>query len=456
MESIRRNPAAGVSPHGALNRMKTEPKTPEGAEPEPCSKCPFQTECRDCCGGAGLALGALAGGVGQSTTPETHSLVFQPTSGWLANFMPISPAGIEDVNSFEATVRGEAAALGHPLHLRGASLVRLKGRLARIGYSGMPPYTQIDISKLVSQRAKLRQFILGSINLDFRDSASIGHGMAIAMFAPPKTIAYWGPRMKEGMLVGAAATESQGGTNKHQFTCRMEQGLNGWRLYGRKVSVSRIYEAGAFVVYGQVPGNALTAVVIDANAPGIFREERQPAGLQGWAWGVLRFEGTPFHDEAFIGQIGGGHKVFAAHFSAFRPLVAATALGAAANVWRLTREDLQSRLATGQIKRPRDTAEEALAYHKTKIRNALLGVLVGPSGIREAIALDEESAMCGKADAVETALEAVRDLRVLVSAEKSMIAGELFDKTLRDLEAYRFADGLNSELWRAAGKRLLD
>jgi alkylation response protein AidB-like acyl-CoA dehydrogenase len=302
--------------------------------------------------------------------------------------------------------------------------------------------------------AKLKQFVLGSINLDCRDSASIGHGVAIAQFASPMTAGYWCDCMKEGLLVGAAATEPQGGTSKHRFVTRMQCGPSGWRLFGRKVSISRLHEAGVFVVYAQAAAG-LTAVAIDANASRIRRTERKPAGLQGWSWGVLEFQGTPFRPSDILGSPGDGHRVFAAHFSAFRPLVASTALGAAAAAWSIVQRDLRERLAAGQIARPRDTALELIAYHKTQIRNALLGVLTSSGGMAAATPEDEEAVMCAKADGVETALEAVRDLRVLVSAEKSMIAGEVFDKTLRDLEAYRFADGLNGELWRAAGKRLL-
>jgi len=75
-----------------------------------------------------------------------------------------------------------------------------------------------------------------------------------------------------------------------------------------------------FCLFFTSPSGQLTAAALDARA----------AGLSGWAWGELRLDHVTIRPCDILGQPGDGMRLLRGHFAAYRPLVAATALGAAA------------------------------------------------------------------------------------------------------------------------------
>ena len=92
-----------------------------------------------------------------------------------------------------------------------------------------------------------------------------------------------------------------------------------------------------FCVFFSAPHGRLTAAVIDAAAGGLSRRLITPAGLSGWAWGELRLDDVTVRPCDVLGQprgIGRCATTSACH----RPLVAATALGAAAAVHNQIRQ----------------------------------------------------------------------------------------------------------------------
>ncbi|MFB9186308.1 acyl-CoA dehydrogenase family protein [Dactylosporangium sucinum] len=305
-------------------------------------------------------------------------------------------------------------------------------------------------------RQTLVQFCIGFHDLDLRDAVGPGHGAMILAEASQPIAEHWQCRLDRGDLVGIAATEWRGGSRLQEITTRARPaGRDRWRISGEKVWVSRLHESSAFVVFFRDPDNRITAGLVDAAAPGLHREVVDPFGLAGWSWGLLQFHGVSFDPAAdLVGPVGEGLGVFRRHFSRFRPLVTATALGAAAGVHSFTTTVLAAKLTEGALSRIRDNALIVLGRTYAEITAALLSALTTSRLAAMGHPGADLSARLGKAAGVDAAYRAVTDLAPLLGAagfqRSSMIA-----KVRADLTGLLYADGIHDSLYRSGGRSLM-
>ncbi|WP_436536312.1 acyl-CoA dehydrogenase family protein [Actinoplanes sp. HUAS TT8] len=302
----------------------------------------------------------------------------------------------------------------------------------------------------------LWQFLAGARDLDLRDCVGPGHGAMVLTHAPAATAEVWDRRLKAGELIGIAATERHGGSRIREITTRAIRANDGlWRLSGEKCWVSRLAEAAAFVVFVRGPNEHISAVVVDADDPNLEREMIEPAGLGGWTWGVLRLHDVCVDPSlALLGRPGCGLEVFHQHFARFRPLVTATALGAAAGVHSLVTGTLADRHRSGRLQRIRDNASITIGRTHTEITASLLAVLAA-ARLAEAGHPDAGTfARLGKAAGVDTAVRAVHDLAPLIGAA-GFQRGHRIAKAQTDLAGLLYADGIHDSLYRAGGVSLL-
>jgi hypothetical protein len=267
-------------------------------------------------------------------------------------------------------------------------------------------------------RQTLRQVICGYYDLDQRDATGPGHGRMILRHAVPATRARWAARLRAGDLAGIAMTEQIGGTQVHAITTALVPALAGdWQLIGEKCWISRLAEASVFVVFARVDRDRIAAVVVDAAAPGIHRDREQPTGLRGWSWGRLTFDGVPVTAADVLSSPDlDGLVVFAEHFAHYRPLVTATALGAAAAAHDTVTAHLTDRQHRGEIGRVRDHALITIGRAHAQINSGLLAVLHTQ---RLAAADDPAASLWArttKALGVDLAREATDELSVLMGA----------------------------------------
>lgn len=301
----------------------------------------------------------------------------------------------------------------------------------------------------------LAQFVSGFHDLDLRDATGLGHGALLGQAAEP-TRARWLARLAGGHLVGIAATERHGGSRVQEITTRaVPVGAHRWEVCGEKVWVSRLVEASGIVVFFRDPDARVSAAIIDATAPGLHREPIPPAGLAGWTWGILRLRQVVIDPRTdLIGAPGHGLDIFREHFARFRPLVAATALGAAAGAHALVTDTLDAKHRIGMLPRIRDNALITLGRAHAAISTALLGTL---HTTRLCAADDEHGDLwsrVGKAHAVDAAHQAVSDLAPLIGATGFRQASTLA-KTRADLTGLLYADGIHDSLYRSGGRTLL-
>lgn len=100
-----------------------------------------------------------------------------------------------------------------------------------------------------------------------------------------------------------------------------------------------------------------------------------PEGLSGWTWGELRLDDVIIRPCDILGRPGDGMRLLRDYFTAYRPLVAATALGAATAVHDHATALLASRHQDGTIPRVRDSALITLGRTWAQVNAALLSAI---------------------------------------------------------------------------------
>jgi alkylation response protein AidB-like acyl-CoA dehydrogenase len=291
------------------------------------------------------------------------------------------------------------------------------------------------------------QFLAGYHDLNLRDAAHVGHG-AILCHDPE-----WHGRPEladviDGALVGLAATEPSDDPSVNAVATLAKPVPGGYEISGQKKWISRLIEAAGFVVFARSPEH-LSAFYVPADAEGLHALPVPPAGLTGWSWGELVLENVRVPATAMIGASVGGVAVFRRHFTEYRPLVAATCLGAAAaciDSW------VEFVVACGEAGRDLPgSVGERIGDLRGRVVLALSGLIAGaghPGGV------DSSWSKMVKAQAVQTSLEVAR------TAARNM-GSECFEakhpvrRIVRDLEAFEHADGSLDPLLADAGNRFV-
>lgn len=382
--------------------------------------------------------------------------------GWLEPLLPAVP-GVTDLDvrqlgRFEETLAALLAAShsgadGVP-RLCGGRLARIRRELAASGHLALAVPARDGGADRSSVLQALMQFICGYHDADLRDSTGLGHGRLIARHACPAVRDRWLPAVLAGALPGIAITEPHGGSQVHATITAATVHRDGTlRLNGTKIWISRLDEADVFTVFFTDPAGRLTAAVIDSASRGLHRRTLCPTGLGGWSWGELQLRDVPLHPDTVLGQPGQGMDLLREHFAHYRPLVAATALGAAAAVFDRVAAGLRTRQATGAITGLRDNALITFGRCHAQINAALLAALaasqLSDSG-------DGQAWLRGcavKAHGIDVAYSAASELVLLAGADGFRAASPLA-KALGDLRAFLYADGIHDSLYRAAGRAL--
>jgi alkylation response protein AidB-like acyl-CoA dehydrogenase len=294
------------------------------------------------------------------------------------------------------------------------------------------------------------QFLTGYVDLDLRDLIGAGHGRMVLDYARAPLAATWSRRLAAGDLVGIAATEAHGGSRIAEITTAAIERNGRWHLKGEKCWVSRLVESSAFVVFVRDPAGSVSAVLVDADSPRLRRAILEPAGLRGWTWGRLHFDGVVVDPQTrLLGGPGDGLAVFRTHFTRFRPQVTACALGAAAGVCDQVRSTLADKRRTGVLPRIRDNALIAIGMSWAEICSALL--LAAHAARHPTLDL---ASRAGKAHGVDAACRSVARLAPLIGAAGFQREHPVMRAQL-NLAALRFADGIHDSLYRSGGKELI-
>lgn len=348
----------------------------------------------------------------------------------------------------------------HPINaavepeLRSKRLLLMREELARAGHLATAVAARDGGCGRPSVVQTLMQFVCGYHDMDLRDSTGLGHGRLIARHASAPVRDRWLPRLLAGALPGIAITERCGGSQPRATATTATVRRDGtWAISGSKTWISRLNEAAVFCLFFNGPAGPLTAGVIDATAPGLTRRPIQPSGLSGWAWGELHLEDVRMRPCDLLGPPGSGMTLLRDHFAHYRPLVAATALGAAAAACDTVAAHLNARRRAGAIAEIRDNAFITLGRAYAQINAALLATLTAQRLSAAGASRAELWGCTVKAHGVDVAYTTVSELTLLVGASGFM-ADSALAKARRDLNGLLYADGIHDSLYRAAGRTL--
>lgn len=339
--------------------------------------------------------------------------------------------------------------------VRRQHLRQIRVALAAEGHLGMAVPAQYGGNGRPAVAQPLLQFICGYHDVDLRDSTGLGHGRLLAQHADPQLRDLWLPRLLAGAVAGIAVTEHHGGSQVYRTrTAAVSDRKGSWTVTGTKTWISRLTEAALFCVFFLDPAGRLTSAVIDAASPGLSRRPVTPAGLSGWAWGELRLDRVQVRPCDILSTPGDGMRILRDHFAHYRPLVAATALGAAARVHDQVSASLDHRREVGIIADLRDNALITLGRTYAEINAAFLAALTAHR-LAETCAPQAHLWGCAvKAYGVDTAYQAASEVALLAGAAE-FAADSFIAKTRRDLNALLYADGIHDTLYRSAGRCLV-
>lgn len=306
------------------------------------------------------------------------------------------------------------------------------------------------------------QFLAGYRDLNLRDAAHVGHGALLAQ--DPE----WHGRPElaaviRGSLVGLATTEPatdlQDDPELAAVSTRAVRTAEGWEISGRKAWVSRVLEADAFVVFARSPEH-LGAFYVPAGVAGMTAEAAPSpdvsatrATTPAWSWGDLLLDKVAVPPTAMLGASVGGVAVFRRHLADYRPLVAATCLGAAAAAvddW-VERVLAAPNLGSGLP----DPLVERLGDLRGRVILALGGLFTGaarPGGV------DSSWSKLVKAQGVKTAIEVVRAVEHEMETVPGGVPADALEAVRRsraELSAFEAADGAPAPLLRSAGERFV-
>ena len=294
--------------------------------------------------------------------------------------------------------------------------------------------------------------VSGYHDVNLRDSTGLGHGWPIAVHASPRIRDRWLPRLLAGAIPGIAVTEPHGGSQvRATATHAVPAGDGTWRVTGTKTWISRLTEAAVFCAFFTAPDGRLTAAAIDARADGLSRTPITPAGLSGWSWGELRLDSVTVRPCDILGQPGEAMPLLRDHFARYRPLVTATALGAAAAIHDQTADLLASRRNTGAITRVRDNALITLGRTWAHLNAALLAAITAHQIAQAGHPAAQAWGCAAKAHGVDAAYQAASELALLVGAT-GFTADSRTAIARADLNALLYADGIHDTLYRTAGR----
>jgi alkylation response protein AidB-like acyl-CoA dehydrogenase len=386
----------------------------------------------------------------QSTLPGTGPWSWLEPGLWVYRSRELDLLGQADgllADAVPAAQAGGSALLAAKRRLHAAG-VGAATAPASVGGGGHRYVVQVGI-----------QFLAGYRDLALRDAAHVGHGALLAQDPDWHGRAELGGVIR-GALVGLATTEPA--TDPHSeeelaaVSTRAVRTANGWEINGRKVWVSRVLEADAFVVFARSPEH-LGAFYVPAGASGLSAEPApRPDGdgtARGWSWGELVLDRVTVPASAVLGAAVGGVAVFRRHLADYRPLVAATCLGAAAAAvdgW--VEQVLAAPNAGAGLP---DPVVERLGDLRGRVLLALGGLFTGAAGPG---AVESSWSKMVKAQAVATAIEVVR----AVAHEMETVPGGVPADTLAavrrvraELTAFEAADGPRAPLLRSAGERFV-
>jgi acyl-CoA dehydrogenase len=246
-----------------------------------------------------------------------------------------------------------------------------------------------------------------------------------------------------GRAIGAfALTEPEAGSDAGAIATRARRDGDAYVLDGRKIFTSNATIASFFVVFARTAEGAkraISAVVVDADAPGLTVGPRQ-AITAPHPIAELQFDGCRVPAAQRLGEEGDGMRIALATLDFFRTSVGAAACGLAARALGEARTHVQTRRQFGSALADFQLTQAALAEMATDLDAARL-LVYRAAWAKDAGAprVTRESAMA-KLFATEAAQRIV-DRAVQLHGGRGVERGSVVERLYREVRAPRIYEG---------------
>jgi alkylation response protein AidB-like acyl-CoA dehydrogenase len=309
-------------------------------------------------------------------------------------------------------------------------------------------FSNVDISEIFA--------LFGMIDLNLRDVPGVGH----ARILTKNTEKFSG--VLNGILngteyCGVAITEEGAGSDLHELATIALPDKDGYILNGKKCFIARIAESSYFIVFAHVIREngykRLTAFLVFKDQPNIVYEEMNCSGFKGVSWGKIEFRNIFIPKSMRIGGEGEGFKIFIQHFTYWRTVQSAAALGSAYAAFSQAVEHLQNRKCFGGLIGRFSHLQQELAYHISRLNMCWLLTQKIMENLDKNRFQFYEACML-KAEALEIAIKVVM-WSMKVHGARGCLEDNLLEKRLRDLTALRIADGVTDVLRGQVAKSII-
>jgi alkylation response protein AidB-like acyl-CoA dehydrogenase len=356
-----------------------------------------------------------------------------------------------------------AAQLAAVIHREGTkNPASLRAHPELAGWSGLDlsprtggGWSALDMARLFSA--------CGRYDAEYRDVIGAGHGRFLSLVSSQRFDPLLRSLAAGKSFCAIAITEPDFGSDVQGIATTAVAVEGGYRLDGIKQYISRIDECTHFIVFAGIvrdaPQKAITAFVVPRDAPGLALEPMSPAGLSSVTWGRLMLDGVTVPMAARVGGEGQALSLFVQHFTYWRTMMAALAIGSAQAAIETAASRMKTRHVFGGPIGRFSHLQQALAEWIGRLRMAWLLVEDVAKQIDQRRRPAADAAML-KAEAIEVAARAT-EWSMSVFGAAGYHVEEGLEKRYRDLIGLRIADGttdvLRGQVARAfLGERLYE
>lgn len=310
----------------------------------------------------------------------------------------------------------------------------------------------IDFSVL--EMAKIFE-LFGSIDLELRDVPGIGHARMLQTCNSQFSRQLLDSVARNEAFVGIAITEEGAGSDIRGMQTRAVSSGNGYRLNGTKLYNARIKHASYFIVFARLedagPGSALAAFAVPTDKCTVFGISAM--GHRNFSWGGLQLDDVAVPREARLLPNRPAEDLLKIHFSYWRIMMAAAAIGCAKTALDTALSRLSQRKAFGKIIGEMTHLQTELAIHIASVQSAAL-LCHWVADRHDRLGKDDALSALVKAECVERAVAAV-DWTMKVHGAKGYSEEMDLEKRYRDLLGLRIADGATDVLRCSAARHFV-
>ncbi|UYZ14781.1 acyl-CoA/acyl-ACP dehydrogenase [Brevibacillus sp. WF146] len=298
----------------------------------------------------------------------------------------------------------------------------------------------------------------GKFGVNTREVIGAGHGNMIAKFGTHEQKSRYLPSLIKGdLLVGVGLTEPNCGSDLAAIETFARKDGSNYILSGCKEWVSRVEEAGVFVVFAQTKHGSgtkgLTAFLVDMNDPNIEKYALEPMGMKGWSYGGFRLHDVVIPAENRLGLEGEGFRIFNQHFGYWRVLMGIICVGAARKALEQGVQYAKERMAFGGPIGRFQSVMHKIAEHATLLETASLLSLKALDVLDRGHSNTMEASMA-KWYSTTTAYKAIDDM-LQIHGARGYVKEYGLEQKLRDVRGLMIADGSTDVLKSLIGRDLM-